>query len=119
METGTVIALSAAALAVIALFRKPQTVVQQVGNGGVPSIQLGAGPTFNINRANGNGQYMGDGGYPPFNSCGCGRAMNGVMLTPRLAPVYGDAIVNVPGVKTPQPVGGPVQLELIGNGAVY
>lgn len=86
--------------------------------GQVGGITLGDGPTFNIQGGSANGPYNAGGGYPPFNSCGCGRATNGLSVVANISPVYGNAITLPAGIakddKAPEVL---PTVTLIGNGA--
>lgn len=116
MDTKTVVTLGALAVAGLAIVLGSRNSVSVAP--GTPTqlggVQLGNAPVFNF--AGGNGQYMGAGGYPPFNSCGCGRADNGLRVAASISPVFADAIETLPGVKQ---INDPVvpQLLTVGNGA--
>lgn len=112
---------AALGLALFAAFRKPAPViVDGGGNNSLPSITLGDGPVFNIQGTQRTEPYQG-GAYPPFNSCGCGRASTGVRFTTSLAPVYGAASQTLQGVPvTPaakQKILSPRAAWLVPNGA--
>jgi hypothetical protein len=118
MDIKNVVTIGALVIAGLALVlgrgSAPQTV--QAGGGSVGGITLGDGPTFNIQSGSTNGRYTGGGGYPPFNSCGCGRANNGLNVVANISPVYGSAITLPFGIKA-QPGPAVLPVDLIGNGS--
>lgn len=117
MKVETVITFAALAIAGAAIFFRPSPKVTVDGGNALAPLSVGAGPTFNF--GSGNGNYMGNGAYPPFNSCGCGRSMGGVSLTSKLAPIYGQAVTLPQGVKKTLPVieGEYAPVKLVGDGA--
>lgn len=110
----TIGALVVAGLALVLGRNAPAQIVQTPGQG--TGISLGDGPTFNFMGGSTNGTYNSGGGYPPFNSCGCGRATNGLTVVADISPVYGQAISLPQGIKKTLPVNGS-PVELISNGA--
>lgn len=111
----TIGALVVAGLALILGRNAAPQIVQAPGQAG-GGITLGNGPVFNFAGGNANGDYNGGGGYPPFNSCGCGRASNGLTVVANISPVYGEAISFPEGIKKPLPIIEGTAVELVGNG---
>lgn len=118
MDIKNVVTIGALAIAGLALVlgRGSAPQVAQAG-GSVGGITLGDGPTFNVQGGNANGRYTGGGGYPPFNSCGCGRANNGLNVVANISPIYGRAITLPDGIKKTLPTPEVLPVELISNGS--
>jgi len=118
MDMKNVITIGALVVAGLALVlgRNTANATVQSTPAQLGGITLGDGPTFNIQAGSSNGAYNSGGGYPPFNSCGCGRATNGLNVVANISPVYGSAITLPEGIKKTLPVDvSPVQL--VSNGA--
>lgn len=115
MDVKNILVLGALGVAALALFNRGSNTVTQVGSGSLPGLSIAPGPVFNF--GDGSGKYQGNGGYPPFNSCGCGRATGGIRLAGEISPVFASAIQTLPGVSRPQPINDPTPgVELVSNG---